>query len=144
MVKVVQIPQEKNKIRLQGNAKQIEHARTLIHVIQRKQLPNIFVHTNYNYFSFNCNFHLKYKQSIFSDNQLLIRERVRSICKHSMKLMTLNVIQNIHRLQYSPRGVFATQHCSALKLNFNDQMGKIIDGLCMVLLLFILLHFYYN
>ena len=88
MVTVIQIPQEKNKIKLVGNEKQIEYARTLIHVIQRNQLQNIFVLTNYNYFDFNCNFHLKYKQSILRKNQLPIRERVGSTCKHSMKFMT--------------------------------------------------------
>jgi len=35
-------------------------------------------------------------------------------------------------LQYSPRGVLATQLCSTLKPAFNDQMGIIIDKIWMV------------
>jgi hypothetical protein len=42
----MQYPREANKIQLQGNEKQIEHAQTIIHVIQKKQQAIIFVQTN--------------------------------------------------------------------------------------------------
>ncbi len=52
-------------------------------------------------------------------------------------------LQKNNRLHLSLRGVLATQICSALKINFNDQMGKVIDDIWMVLILCILLYFYY-
>jgi hypothetical protein len=52
-------------------------------------------------------------------------------------------LQKNNRLHLSLRSVLATQICSALKINFNDQMGKVIDDIWMVLILCILLYFYY-